>query len=117
MARETVIGIDLGTTNSVVATVQSDQPIVIKNRLGQNLTPSVVAVAKSGKQLVGQIAKRQAVTNPDGTDDPNKQKSDLLRALRGASGPESAAAVVLNAIYARQRADNPALQPAASELR
>ena len=67
MARETVIGIDLGTTNSVVATVQSDQPVVIKNRLGQNLTPSVVAVAKSGKQLVGQIAKRQAVTNPDGT--------------------------------------------------
>ena len=57
------------------------------------------------------------VTNPDGTDDPNKQKSDLLRALRGAGGPERMAAVVLNAIYARQRADNPALQPAASELR
>ncbi len=67
MAREPVIGIDLGTTNSVVGTVQSGQPIVIKNRLGQNLTPSVVAYAKSGKQLVGQIAKRQAVTNPEGT--------------------------------------------------
>ncbi len=67
MAREPVIGIDLGTTNSVVATVQSGQPTVIKNRLGQNLTPSVVAFAKSGKQLVGQIAKRQAVTNPEGT--------------------------------------------------
>ena len=67
MAREPVIGIDLGTTNSVVGTVQSGQPIVIKNRLGQNLTPSVVAYAKSGKQLVGQIAKRQAVTNPEAT--------------------------------------------------
>ena len=67
MAREPVIGIDLGTTNSVVGTVQSGQPIVIKNRLGQNLTPSVVAYAKSGKQLVGQIGKRQAVTNPEGT--------------------------------------------------
>jgi molecular chaperone DnaK len=67
MAREPVIGIDLGTTNSVGGTVQSGQPIVIKNRLGQNLTPSVVAYAKSGKQLVGQIAKRQAVTNPEAT--------------------------------------------------
>ncbi len=67
MPSEPVIGIDLGTTNSVVGTVQGGQPAVIKNRLGQNLTPSVVAVAKSGKQLVGQIAKRQAVTNPEGT--------------------------------------------------
>jgi molecular chaperone DnaK len=67
MPSEPVIGIDLGTTNSVVGTVQGGQPIVIKNRLGQNLTPSVVALAKSGKQLVGQIAKRQAVTNPEGT--------------------------------------------------
>jgi molecular chaperone DnaK len=67
MPSEPVIGIDLGTTNSVVGTVQGGQPVVIKNRLGQNLTPSVVAVAKSGKQLVGQIAKRQAVTNPEGT--------------------------------------------------
>ena len=67
MPPEPVIGIDLGTTNSVVGTVQGGQPAVIKNRLGQNLTPSVVAVAKSGKQLVGQIAKRQAVTNPEGT--------------------------------------------------
>jgi molecular chaperone DnaK len=67
MPREPVIGIDLGTTNGVVGTVQSGQPVVIKNRMGQTLTPSVVAVAKSGKQLVGQIAKRQAVTNPEGT--------------------------------------------------
>src|SRR5712692_592523 len=65
--RDVVIGIDLGTTNSVVATVQGDQPMVIRNRTGQNLTPSVVAISKNGKQLVGQLAKRQAITNPDGT--------------------------------------------------
>ncbi len=65
--REPVIGIDLGTTNSVVATVQSNQPVVIKNRTGSNLTPSVLAVSKTGKRLVGQIAKRQAITNPQNT--------------------------------------------------
>ncbi len=65
--REPVIGIDLGTTNSVVATVQGNQPVVIKNRTGQHLTPSVVAVSKTGKRLVGQIAKRQAITNPQDT--------------------------------------------------
>ncbi len=65
--RDPVIGIDLGTTNSVVATVQSNQPVVIKNRTGQNLTPSVIAVSKTGKRLVGQIAKRQAITNPQDT--------------------------------------------------
>ncbi|MGQ0503823.1 MAG: molecular chaperone DnaK, partial [Myxococcaceae bacterium] len=65
--RELVIGIDLGTTNSVVATVSGNQPAVIKNRTGQNLTPSVVALTKAGKRLVGQIAKRQAITNPQET--------------------------------------------------
>ena len=71
--REPVIGIDLGTTNSVVATVQGGQPVVIKNRTGQNLTPSVVAVAKNGKRLVGQIAKRQAITNPQETVSASKR--------------------------------------------
>jgi molecular chaperone DnaK len=65
--REPVIGIDLGTTNSAVATVQGGQPIVIKSRSGQTLTPSVVAVSKAGKRLVGHIAKRQAITNPHET--------------------------------------------------
>src|SRR5260370_29337466 len=65
--REPVVGIDLGTTNSVVATVGDGQAMVIANRTGQNLTPSIVAVAKSGKRLVGQIAKRQAVTHPEDT--------------------------------------------------
>src|SRR5437667_7947758 len=65
--KEPVIGIDLGTTNSVVATVQGGAPLVIRNRTGSNLTPSVVAVTKQGKRLVGQIAKRQAITNPQDT--------------------------------------------------
>nr|BDT34002.1 molecular chaperone DnaK [Myxococcus sp. MH1] len=64
---EPLIGIDLGTTNSIVATVQDGQPIVIKNRTGMALTPSVVAVSKNGKRLVGGIAKRQAITNPQET--------------------------------------------------
>ncbi|MCI0571150.1 MAG: molecular chaperone DnaK [Myxococcaceae bacterium] len=65
--REPVIGIDLGTTNSVVASVQGHQPLVIPNRTGQRLTPSVVAVGRNGKRLVGAIAKRQAITNPQDT--------------------------------------------------
>src|SRR5258706_11472799 len=64
---EPVIGIDLGTTNSVVATVQSGTPVVIANRSGYRLTPSVVAIAKNGKRLVGQLARRQAVTNAERT--------------------------------------------------
>jgi molecular chaperone DnaK len=65
--QEPVIGIDLGTTNSVVATVVGGSVAVIKNRAGSNLTPSVVALAKSGKTLVGAMAKRQAITNPTDT--------------------------------------------------
>ena len=64
---EPVIGIDLGTTNSVVATVHDGVPRVIPNRTGQTLTPSVVAVAKNGKRLVGHMAKRQAITNAENT--------------------------------------------------
>ncbi|MCA2978125.1 MAG: molecular chaperone DnaK [Myxococcaceae bacterium] len=65
--REPVIGIDLGTTNSVVASMQDGTPTVIRNRGSSNLTPSVVALSKTGKMLVGQIAKRQAITNPTDT--------------------------------------------------
>ncbi len=64
---EPVIGIDLGTTNSVVATVRDGVPRVIPNRSGQLLTPSVVAIAKNGKRLVGALAKRQAITNAENT--------------------------------------------------
>ncbi|HEY6507537.1 MAG TPA: Hsp70 family protein, partial [Vicinamibacterales bacterium] len=62
-----VIGIDLGTTNSVVAVIEGGDPTVIVNQEGARTTPSVVAFAKDGSRLVGQVAKRQAVTNPDST--------------------------------------------------
>jgi molecular chaperone DnaK len=62
-----VIGIDLGTTNSVVAVMEGGEPLVIVNQEGARTTPSVVAFAKDGERLVGQVAKRQAVTNPENT--------------------------------------------------
>jgi len=62
-----VIGIDLGTTNSVVAIMEGGEPTIIPNAEGQRLTPSVVAFSKSGERLVGQVAKRQAVVNPEQT--------------------------------------------------
>src|SRR3984893_9387109 len=62
-----IIGIDLGTTNSVVAVMQGGESVVIPNQEGGRTTPSVVAITKSGERLVGQVAKRQAVTNPENT--------------------------------------------------
>jgi molecular chaperone DnaK len=62
-----IIGIDLGTTNSVVAVMEGGEPVVITNSEGGRLTPSVVGFTKSGERLVGQVAKRQAVTNPENT--------------------------------------------------
>ena len=62
-----IIGIDLGTTNSVVAMMEGGEPTVITNPEGSRLTPSVIAITKSGERLVGQVAKRQAVTNPENT--------------------------------------------------
>jgi len=62
-----IIGIDLGTTNSCVAVMEGGEPVVIPNAEGARTTPSVVAFTKSGERLVGQVAKRQAVTNPDRT--------------------------------------------------
>jgi molecular chaperone DnaK len=62
-----VIGIDLGTTNSVVAVMEGGDPVVIPNAEGGRLTPSVVAFTKDGERLVGQVAKRQAITNPENT--------------------------------------------------
>ncbi len=62
-----VVGIDLGTTNSVVAHMERGEPVVIPNAEGSRLTPSVVGFAKAGERLVGQVAKRQAVTNPERT--------------------------------------------------
>src|SRR5213596_911750 len=62
-----IIGIDLGTTNSVVAVMEGGEPVVITNPEGSRITPSVVAFTKTGERLVGQVAKRQAVTNPENT--------------------------------------------------
>merc|ERR1719359_1313445 len=66
-AGEKVVGIDLGTTNSAVAAMEAGSPTIIPNSEGARTTPSVVAYSKSGELLVGQIAKRQAVINPDNT--------------------------------------------------
>ena len=96
-----VIGIDLGTTNSVVAVIEASEPTVLDNSEGSRLTPSVVAVTKSGERLVGQVAKRQGVTNPENTvysikrlmgrkyDDPEVQrtlKSVPYKIARAANG-------------------------------
>src|SRR3569833_187568 len=62
-----IIGIDLGTTNSVVAVMEGGQPAVIPNQEGGRTTPSVVAFTKNGERLAGQVAKRQAITNPENT--------------------------------------------------
>src|SRR3989304_1421139 len=62
-----VIGIDLGTTNSVVSVMEGGDPVVIPNAEGGRTTPSVVGFTKDGERLIGQIAKRQAVTNPTNT--------------------------------------------------
>ncbi len=67
MSKEKIIGIDLGTTNSCVAVLEGGEPVIIPNSEGARTTPSVVAFTKNGERLVGQTARRQAVTNPDRT--------------------------------------------------
>ena len=62
------VGIDLGTTNSVVSVLEAGEPVVVPNSEGSRTTPSVVAFSKTGEVLVGEVAKRQAITNPDRTD-------------------------------------------------
>ena len=62
-----VLGIDLGTTNSCMAVMEGGEPVVLENSEGARTTPSVVAFTKNGERLVGQAAKRQAVTNPHNT--------------------------------------------------
>src|SRR5438270_1936096 len=96
-----VLGIDLGTTNSVMAVMEAGEPVGFENSEGSRLTPSIVAITKSGERLVGQVAKRQAVTNPENTvfsvkrlmgrryDDPEVQrtiKSVPYKITRAANG-------------------------------
>jgi molecular chaperone DnaK len=96
-----VLGIDLGTTNSVMAIIEAGEPTVLENSEGSRLTPSVVAIGKGGERLVGQVAKRQAVTNPENTvysikrlmgrkfDDPEVQRTLKLvsyKIVRAANG-------------------------------
>ena len=62
-----ILGIDLGTTNSAMAFVEGGSPTIVENKEGNRTTPSMVAVSKTGERLVGLLAKRQAVTNPENT--------------------------------------------------
>jgi molecular chaperone DnaK len=101
-----IIGIDLGTTNSVVAVMEGGEPQVITNAEGGRITPSVVAFAKSGERLVGQVAKRQAITNPENTifsikrfmgrrwDDPEVQRSKDMVPYEVVKDPKSDGVVV-----------------------
>src|SRR6188474_828892 len=96
-----IIGIDLGTTNSVVAVMEGGEPVVITNPEGSRLTPSVVAFTKTGERLVGQVAKRQAITNPTNTvfsikrfmgrrwDDPEVQRTINLVPYKVEKDPKS----------------------------
>ena len=102
-----VIGIDLGTTNSCVAVMEAGEPVVIANVEGGRTTPSVVAISKNGERLVGQVAKRQAVTNPDNTiysikrlmgrkfDDAEVMKDAKLLSYKVVKGSNGDAAVEL----------------------
>ncbi len=102
-----VIGIDLGTTNSAVAYMEGGEPTIIPNAEGGRITPSVVAFTKSGERLVGQVAKRQAITNPDNTiysikrfmgrrfSDPEVQRSQTLVPYKIAEASHGAVDVVL----------------------
>jgi molecular chaperone DnaK len=94
-----ILGIDLGTTNSVMAVIEGGEPTVIPNAEGARLTPSVVAISKSGERLVGQVARRQAITNPENTifsikrfmgrkfNDPEVQRDTKLVPYRVSEAP------------------------------
>lgn len=101
MGNSKVLGIDLGTTNSCVAIIENKRPVVIPNKGGYNITPSVVAFTESGERLVGQLAKRQAISNPDNTiyaskrligrkwDSPEVRKTRDLVSYKVIEGPHN----------------------------
>ena len=98
-----IIGIDLGTTNSCVAVMEGGEPVVIPNPEGNRTTPSVVAFSKNGERLVGQIAKRQAVTNPDKTVISIKRKmgtADKVRIDGEEFTPQEISAMILQKLKA-----------------
>ena len=98
-----IIGIDLGTTNSSVAVMEGGEAVVIPNSEGNRTTPSVVAFSKDGERLVGQIAKRQAVTNPDHTIISIKRKmgtSDKIKIDGDEFSPQEISAMILQKIKA-----------------
>ena len=93
-----VIGIDLGTTNSCVAVMEGGEAVVIPNAEGNRTTPSVVAFSKTGERMVGQVAKRQAITNPDRTISSIKREmgSDHRVSIDGKSyTPQEISAMIL----------------------
>ena len=93
-----IIGIDLGTTNSCVEVMEGGEPVVIPNAEGNRTTPSVVAFSKNGERLVGQIAKRQAVTNPDNTVISIKRKmgtNDKVKIEGDTFTPQEISAMIL----------------------
>ena len=98
-----IIGIDLGTTNSCVSVMEGGEPVVIPNAEGNRTTPSVVAFSKNGERLVGQIAKRQAVTNPENTVISIKRKmgtSEKVRIEGDEFSPQEISAMVLQKLKA-----------------
>ncbi|HIV87134.1 MAG TPA: Hsp70 family protein, partial [Candidatus Pygmaiobacter gallistercoris] len=98
-----IIGIDLGTTNSCVAVMEGGEPVVIANAEGSRTTPSVVAFSKTGERMVGQVAKRQAITNPDRTVSSIKREmgTDYKVNIDGKSyTPQEISAMILSKLKA-----------------
>ena len=103
MAKEKILGIDLGTTFSCMAVMEAGKPIVIPNAEGQRTTPSVVAFTKDGERLVGSLAKRQAVTNPTRTIQSIKRKmgsSEKLKIDDKSYTPQEISAMILQKLKA-----------------
>ena len=93
-----IIGIDLGTTNSCVAVMEGGEPVVIPNAEGARTTPSVVGFTKTGERLVGQVAKRQAITNPENTISSIKRKMGTAEKVHAGGKdytPEEISAMIL----------------------
>ncbi len=98
-----IIGIDLGTTNSCVAVIEGGEPVVIANSEGSRTTPSVVGFKKDGERIVGNVAKRQAITNPEGTVSSIKRKmgSDYKVNIAGKGyTPQEISAMILSKLKA-----------------